>query len=92
MLDAATIDQLAAAGDGTVGIAVSDDGIGISHELQSRIFEPFYSTQAGAGSGLGLTFCKNVVETVHGQIRVHSDPNEGATFFIDLPVEPAAPS
>ncbi len=73
-------------------ITVADRGVGIPYDKQSRIFEPFYSTQAGAGSGLGLTFCKNVVETVHGQIRVHSDPNEGATFFIDLPVEPAAPS
>ncbi|MCU0943148.1 MAG: HAMP domain-containing histidine kinase, partial [Hydrogenophaga sp.] len=67
-------------------IAVSDDGIGISHELQSRIFEPFYSTQAGAGNGLGLTFCKNVVEAAHGRISVHSEPGLGAVFMIDLPL------
>lgn len=68
-------------------IAVSDQGVGIPHEKQPRIFEPFYSTQVGAGSGLGLTFCKNVVETVNGQISVHSEPAEGAVFMIDLPLD-----
>ena len=68
-------------------ISVADQGVGIPHEKQSRIFEPFYSTQSGAGSGLGLTFCKNVVETVDGQISVHSEPAEGATFMVDLPLE-----
>lgn len=70
-------------------IAVSDDGIGISHELQTRIFEPFYSTQAGAGNGLGLTFCKNVVEAAHGRISVHSEPGLGAVFMIDMPLATA---
>jgi len=68
-------------------IAVSDQGMGIPHEKQARIFEPFYSTQVGAGSGLGLTFCKNVVESVNGQISVHSEPAEGAVFMIDLPLD-----
>ena len=68
-------------------IAVSDDGVGISHELQNRIFEPFYSSQAGAGNGLGLTFCKNVVEAARGRLSVHSEPAEGAVFMIDLPLE-----
>lgn len=68
-------------------IAVSDRGVGIPHEKQTRIFEPFYSTQSGAGSGLGLTFCKNVIEAVNGQLSVHSEPAEGAVFMIDLPLE-----
>jgi two-component system, CAI-1 autoinducer sensor kinase/phosphatase CqsS len=74
-------------------IAVSDDGIGITHEQQQRIFEPFFSTQAGAGNGLGLTFCKNVVETAHGRLSVHSEPGLGAVFMIDLPLNnPADPT
>ena len=73
-------------------IAVSDDGIGISHDLQARIFEPFYSTQAGAGNGLGLTFCKNVVESAHGRLSVHSEPGLGAVFMIDLPLCTPSPS
>jgi two-component system CAI-1 autoinducer sensor kinase/phosphatase CqsS len=67
-------------------IAVSDDGVGIPHARQARIFEPFFSTQAGIGHGLGLTFCKNVVETAQGSISVHSEPAMGAVFMIDLPL------
>ena len=67
-------------------IAVSDDGIGIAHEQQARIFEPFFSTLAGAGNGLGLTFCKNVVEAAQGSLSVHSEPGLGAVFMIDLPL------
>lgn len=73
-------------------IAVSDRGVGIPHDKQARIFEPFYSTQIGAGSGLGLTFCKNVVETAHGQISVHSEPAQGTVFMIDLPLQTGAQS
>ncbi|MFN7121342.1 MAG: sensor histidine kinase [Hydrogenophaga sp.] len=68
-------------------IAVSDDGIGIAHEQQARIFEPFFSTLAGAGNGLGLTFCKNVVEAAQGSLSVHSEPGLGAVFMIDLPLK-----
>ena len=67
-------------------IAVSDDGLGIAHEQQTRIFEPFFSTLAGAGNGLGLTFCKNVVEAAQGSLSVHSEPGLGAVFMIDLPL------
>jgi two-component system, CAI-1 autoinducer sensor kinase/phosphatase CqsS len=68
-------------------IAVSDDGVGISRAQQQRIFEPFYSTQGGAGNGLGLTFCKNVVEAANGTLSVHSEPGLGAVFIIDLPLK-----
>ncbi len=67
-------------------IAVSDDGVGIPHEQQTRIFEPFFSTQSAVGHGLGLTFCKSVVEAAHGRLSVHSEPTMGAVFMIDLPV------
>ncbi len=73
-------------------IAVSDDGIGIAHEQQTRIFEPFFSTLAGAGNGLGLTFCKNVVEAAQGHLSVHSEPGLGAVFMIDLPIQPPIPA
>ncbi len=73
-------------------ITVADEGVGIPYEKQSRIFEPFYSTQSGAGSGLGLTFCKNVVESIGGQISVHSEPADGATFMLDLPLDTSEPS
>lgn len=69
-------------------IAVSDDGVGIAPDQQRRIFEPFYSTQSGAGSGLGLTFCKNAVESAQGTLSVHSELSRGAVFMIDLPLNP----
>jgi two-component system, CAI-1 autoinducer sensor kinase/phosphatase CqsS len=72
-------------------IAVSDDGVGIPHEQQQRIFEPFFSTQPGAGNGLGLTFCKNVVEAAQGRISLHSEPSMGAVFMIDLPLISGTP-
>ena len=68
-------------------IVVADAGVGIPNELQSRIFEPFYSTQAGAGNGLGLSFCKNVVEDAHGKLSVHSQSGKGAVFTIELPLD-----
>lgn len=68
-------------------IVVADDGVGIPGELQSRIFEPFYSTQAGAGNGLGLSFCKNVVEGAHGKLSVHSQSGKGAVFTIEMPLD-----
>ncbi len=68
-------------------IVVADGGVGIPNELQSRIFEPFYSTQAGAGNGLGLSFCKNVVEDAHGKLTVHSQSGKGAVFTIELPLD-----
>jgi len=67
-------------------IAVTDEGVGIAHEHQPRVFEPFFSTQPGAGSGLGLTFCKNVVEAAGGDISLMSEPNRGTVFIIDLPL------
>lgn len=73
--------------EGRGRITVADNGVGIPYNRLTRIFEPFYSTQPGAGSGLGLTFCKNVVETINGQISVRSEPNVGASFMVDLPVD-----
>jgi two-component system CAI-1 autoinducer sensor kinase/phosphatase CqsS len=69
-------------------LAMTDKGLGIPYEQQQRIFEPFFSTQSGAGSGLGLTFCKNVVEAANGRLSVHSEPEAGAVFMVDLPLLP----
>jgi len=57
-------------------IAVADEGLGMGPEQLSRIFEPFYSTQAGAGSGLGLSFClqrgRGGARHHQGSLRVRS--------------------
>jgi two-component system CAI-1 autoinducer sensor kinase/phosphatase CqsS len=67
-------------------IVISDKGTGIPLRKQHRIFEPFFSLQSTVGNGLGLTFCKNVVEASNGRLVLHSNPGQGATFTIDLPL------
>lgn len=67
-------------------ISVADKGTGVPLRKQQRIFEPFYSLQSTVGNGLGLTFCKNVVEASEGQLTLQSVDGQGATFTITLPV------
>lgn len=72
--------------DGVGQIVVSDRGTGIPLQKQHRIFEPFFSLQSTVGNGLGLTFCKNVVEASDGRLLLRSQPGEGASFTIELPL------
>ena len=67
-------------------IVVIDQGMGINPKSLPHIFEAFFSTNRGTGHGLGLAFCKRVVETAKGTLSVKSIPLEGATFIIELPV------
>jgi PAS domain S-box-containing protein len=66
---------------------VTDKGIGILPEDQSRIFEPFerLGKAASQGLGLGLVVCKRLVEAQGGQIWVESEPDKGSTFYFSLP-------
>jgi signal transduction histidine kinase/putative methionine-R-sulfoxide reductase with GAF domain len=71
---------------GQVRIAVIDAGVGIAPEDQEKIFAKFGQVgERRGGSGLGLTFCKLVVEAHGGQIWVESKVGEGSTFFFTLP-------
>jgi two-component system CAI-1 autoinducer sensor kinase/phosphatase CqsS len=72
--------------NGSGRIVITDQGSGIAAELQARIFEPFFSTDRGTGHGLGLAFCRQVVQSSRGTIRVKSEPGRGAIFIIELPV------
>lgn len=66
-------------------IEVSDTGIGIEAMDLEMIFRPFYSTKK-QGTGLGLPFCRRVIEEHGGEISVHSRRGEGTTVTIRLPV------
>ena len=66
-------------------IVVTDRGVGIAQDMQPRIFEPFFSTYSGTGHGLGLAFCRQVIHSARGTLRVKSEPGQGATFTIELP-------
>jgi len=75
----------------SVQIEVADTGCGIEPENLIRIFEPFYTTKNGQsqfrclGTGLGLAFCKKVIDGQNGIISVESKPGDGTTFTIILP-------
>lgn len=67
-------------------IVFKDNGIGISAENLSKIFEMFYrASEQSEGSGLGLYIVKNAVEKLEGLLSVKSQPGEGTTFEITLP-------
>jgi signal transduction histidine kinase len=69
-------------------IHVKDDGIGISDEDQQQLFQSFYrihSKDKYPGTGLGLSFCKKIVELHEGEIWVKSTEGKGSTFSISFP-------
>jgi signal transduction histidine kinase len=75
---------------GGVRLEFADDGPGIPAEVQSRIFEPFFTTKpVGQGTGLGLSLSHGIIERHGGRMLVSSEPGEGATFVIELPLHPA---
>lgn len=81
--------------NGQVVFAVSDNGPGISQDEQTVLFTRFSRLKAArnagiTGTGLGLSVCRAVAERMNGSVGVSSQPGRGATFFLRLPLVPAA--
>lgn len=75
-------------------ISIADNGIGMSEEFQTHIFESFSrehsSTISGIeGTGLGMGIVKNLVDLMHGTIEIQSSPGKGSTFTICIPCRTA---
>ncbi|MBM7661570.1 signal transduction histidine kinase [Bacillus mesophilus] len=70
----------------TVEISVHDNGKGMDHETQRRIFTPFYTTK-DKGIGIGLSVCLKIIQNHGGIIETKSNVGEGSMFTIVLPIE-----
>lgn len=72
--------------DPDVLFSVEDTGPGIPLEVQSRIFDVFFTTRA-EGTGMGLATVKRIAEALGGTVAVHSRPGEGTTLVIRIPIQ-----
>ena len=67
-----------------IALTVSDTGMGMSDDVKTKLFMPFFTTKED-GNGLGLATAKKVIEAHNGDIVVETGPNEGATFTMYIP-------
>jgi len=84
------IEVSAATAGSEVVIHVADNGVGIPREDLKRIFEPFFTTKPSpdgkpGGHGLGLAICRDIIQSIKGEITVDSTPGSGSTFTLLLP-------
>jgi len=72
-----------------VTMTVSDTGAGMSPEVRTRLFEPFFTKKA-SGTGLGLYICHGIVERHGGLLRIDSVEGEGSSFTVEIPRTPVS--
>ena len=66
-------------------LSISDTGIGMTEDMQKRVFEPFFTSKAEVGHGMGLATAYGTIRRHDGEIEVQSKLGEGTTFTIKLP-------
>ena len=72
-----------------VEFSIEDSGCGMTPEIRKRIFEPFFTTKpVGHGTGLGLSLSYEIIKRHGGDILVESQPGQGSTFHVLLPLDP----
>ncbi|MEY2570061.1 MAG: two-component system, cell cycle sensor histidine kinase and response regulator CckA [Acidimicrobiaceae bacterium] len=76
--------------DQAVQLSVRDTGVGMSAEVASRAFDPFFSTKPSSeGSGLGLATVYGIVADANGTVELHSTESVGSTFTVRFPIADA---
>jgi two-component system NtrC family sensor kinase len=73
---------------GCCSVTIGDSGTGISADIREKLFTPFFTTKP-RGTGLGLAVSYGIVKDHDGDIRVESEPGEGAAFVVVLPLQQA---
>jgi signal transduction histidine kinase len=68
-------------------VEITDNGVGISPENISKIYNAFFSTKPDSGTGLGLSMVQKIISMYNGTIAVRSEVNKGTTFMVTLPLE-----
>lgn len=86
LLQGGVIDISTAMDGEWVVLTVKDTGVGIARDNLSRLFTPFFSTNAELGRGLGLATARTIVDSHGGDIRLESEEGEGSSFIVRLPL------
>ncbi len=77
--------------ENSIVIEITDNGIGIPRSIYPRIFNPFFTTKPiGQGTGLGLAVCDQIIARHGGRITIESEPNQGTTVSVYLPIQAIA--
>ena len=69
-------------------VSIADTGCGIAPEHRAKMFQEFFTTKGGRGTGLGLPVTRKLIEKMGGTITLHSVPGRGTKFVFALPVHP----
>lgn len=80
--------------EGSVVIAVADQGLGIPEDARDKIFDRFYqvdqsATRAAGGTGLGLYICRKLADAIGGRVWLETSGPRGSVFCVSVPVRPA---
>lgn len=75
-------------GQGVLQVEITDTGAGISEENLENLFNPFFTTKGGEGTGLGLMTCHYIIDQHRGNIDVRSDLGKGTRVIAQIPVDP----
>ncbi len=91
LIEGGKITLTASVDKGEVVFAVRDTGVGMRTEDMARLFTPFFTTKAEAGTGLGLATSRSIIESHGGTISVQSTCGKGTSFLVKLPLATIPP-